>query len=311
MKHYILPIIIPTILLSNENSSLDKILANIDETVNFININLNNYSKNLDEFLTNQYDESIYDRSYIKFENSFEYDKYGDFSYTPKFTLRLKLPKLQKRFSLEIDNTENSINQNINENNIDIDSNEKVKFKDDNYSIGLIYNRISKDINLSFKSGVKVSANSFVYIKTSAFKTVNINENSEILIKDEIRFSDRYKIDNSFIINYNYIFNEKYQFSNYNEYFFNSIKKDDEIYNSIRLTDKINDKRYLNYVFSIYSNNINSELEIKDYTLYLSHRKYIKNWLYFDVIPSLTFQQIYDYNVNPGIKFNLGIISKK
>lgn len=305
MKKFVYSLILPTFLLSNEGSLLDNTLYKFDDTIKSLHENINIYSKNIDEFLTNKYDNSIYNQSFIRFENSFDYSKYENFNYNPTFSLRIKLPKLQERFSLEIDNTDNTIEQNSN------DSNEKLNYKDDNYNIGLIYNRLSRGINLSFKTGVKLSTEPFFFIKTSAYKQFEIDDQSSILFKDEIRLSDRYNLDNSFIINYAYMINENYTFSNYNEYFINSIKKDDEIYNSLRLTNKINDKEYLNYVFSTTSNNIDSELEIKEYKLYLSYRRYMKQWLYFDVVPSMAFQEVYNYKINPGIKFNLGLFIGK
>lgn len=305
MKKLVYSLILPTFLLSNEGSLLDNTLDKFDDTIKSLHENINIYSKNIDEFLTNKYDNSIYNQSFIRFENSFDYSKYENFNYNPTFSLRIKLPKLQERFSLEIDNTDNTIEQNSN------DSNEKLNYKDDNYNIGLIYNRLSRGINLSFKTGVKLSTEPFVFIKTSAYKQFEIDDQSSILFKDEIRLSDRYNLDNSFIINYAYMINENYTFSNYNEYFINSIKKDDEIYNSLRLTNKINDKEYLNYVFSTTSNNIDSELEIKEYKLYWSYRRYMKQWLYFDVVPSMAFQEVYNYKINPGVKFNLGLFIGK
>ena len=86
--------------------------------------------------------------------------------------------------------------------------------------------------------------------------------------------------------------------------------KDNNIYNSLRLSQKLDDKRYLNYLASIDSNDQNSNLKIKEYHTYVSYRKYIRKWLYYDIVPSISWSRNNDFEKELAIKVGFGVLIK-
>jgi len=110
---------------------------------------------------------------------------------------------------------------------------------------------------------------------------------------------------------YNYKINSQYMFSNYNEYYINSKIKNDNIYSSLRINQKLTKKSYINYVTSIDINDEESNLQTKKYKTYISYRKYIRRWLYYDIVPYIEWERDNNFNEKLGLKVNLGILISK
>ena len=288
-----------------ENKYISNTFKYLEKNIQLLHSKINIYSKNIDEFISNEYDNLQYNDSYIVFENTFSTDKFERFKYEPNFILRIRMPKLEKKVSFEIDNIDDKILEDK------VRLNEKLSYKDDRFNIGFIYNELNRNVDYSIKSGIKLTTKPFIFIKGSIKKPHYINDKNLISFKNEIRYTNRYKLDNFFSIAYTNYIDLYYTFSNFNEYFYNHETKDDIFYNSIRLKEKMNNKEYLHYIFSTNSNNIDTSLKIKEYNIYSIYKKYLTKWLYFGVIPSIKFQYEYDYKMNPGIQIKLGLEIKK
>ncbi len=314
MKPLLAIIITPILLFSssidkktiNDNdtfliNTLDKIETNLE----YIHKKLNSSSKYLDEFITNDKSQKVYYGSYIRIENSIEKKESKSIEFEPNIDIRIYLPKLKEKLSLTIDNNENRINQQYE------DSNENTNYTDNDYNIGLLYNTIKKDINLKFKLGVKASTSPYIYAKAEAKKVFEINSKNNITIEEKIKYSNRYKLDNYTSLQYKYNINKTIDLFNHNEYYINSDIKNDNLYNSLRLYQVLNDKKYLNYVTSIKSNDYESNFQIKEYRSYISYRSYIRKWLYYDLVPSISWERDNDFNKKLAFRFNLGILISK
>ena len=315
MKPILLLIIIHTLLLSFHNheinqynkneSNLEKTLDKVENKLKIVYDKLNISSKNIDEFITKEYDNTIYTNSYIRFETSIEKRESNSVKIKPNIDIRIKLPKLKDKLSLTFNNNDNKINPNYQ------DSNEKINYKDDDYNVGILYNIIKRDINLKFRVGAKISFNPYLYVKAEAKKKFDLNQNNNLILEQKVKYSDKYEIDNYSSIRYNYKINKNYLFSNFNEYYINSKINDNNLYNSFRINHIISNDSYLNYVTSVDSNDDNSTFQTKRYGVYVSYRKYIRKWLYYDLLPNIQWKRDNDFNTNTGIKINIGIIIKK
>ncbi len=98
---------------------------------------------------------------------------------------------------------------------------------------------------------------------------------------------------------------------NYNEYFINSKKEINNIYNSLRLNQTISKNKYINYVAAIDSNDDESNFQIKEYKSYISYRSYIRKWLYYDLVPSISWERENDFEEKLAIRISLGVLIAK
>ena len=293
------------ILAEDKNDNLNIFLDSIENKISLIHKKINESSKYVDEFITNESNEDIYKHSYIRFENTLEKKESKSLDFEQNLDIRIHLPKLRNKLSITIDNNDTLVDKEYE------DSNEKLKHsRNDDYNIGLLYNTIKNDINLKLRLGVKASSNPYLYIKSEAKKEFELSENDSIELEEKLKYSDKFRLDNYSIIHYKHNINEYLDFFNYNEYYINSEIKDNNIYNSLRLSQKLDDKRYLNYLASIDSNDQNSNLKIKEYHTYVSYRKYIRKWLYYDIVPSISWSRNNDFEKELAIKVGFGVLIK-
>lgn len=286
----------------NFNNSLDIIEKNLKLTHN----KLNESSKFIDEYITNEEDDTIYTDSFIRIENSIEKIESKDVEYEPNIDIRLKLPKLKDKLLLTIDNNdEDRVNEEFQ------DSNEQITNKDDNYNIGLLYNTAKKNYNLKLKISLKTTTNPYLYTQGVISKNFKIDEKNSIFLQEKLRYSHKHKFDNYISFKYSHKIDENFSFHNFNEHHINSEEKNDNTHNSLRLHQKLSNKRYLNYVTAIESDDVDSSFKIKEYTAYISYREYIRKWLYFDIVPSLNWYREYDFDRDIGLKLNLGVLISK
>ncbi len=73
----------------------------------------------------------------------------------------------------------------------------------------------------------------------------------------------------------------------------------------------MSNKNYINYVVAIDSDDVDTNFKIKEYNTYISYRKYIRKWLYYDLIPSIKWQKSDNYKEEYGIKLRLGLLISK
>lgn len=288
-----------------DSSMLETTLLKVENGLKYIYDSLNTSSKYIDEFLTNKYDDTTYTQSYIRIEqSSFIYDR-EDFESNTNFDIRIRLPKLKEKLSITFDNNDGKNNE------IYQDSNEKNKQKDDNFNVGLLYNTIKNDYNLKFKVGVKNKKDSYIFTTASIQKIYKLDINNTITLEEKLKYAKANELENFTSADFVHTFNTNTYFSFFNEYYTNTKEKYDNLHSSIRYSKKLSDKKFINYVIASETNNQLSNFKIKEYEAYVSYRKYIKKWLYYDVIPSVKFEELDNFKEKPGIKFNLGILIAK
>lgn len=313
MKPILLLILISTLLFSldnknknlqNNHSMIENTLNSIENKLKIVHKKLNIASKSIDEFVTNEYTNDIYKDSYIQIETSIEKISGSDMEFKSDVDIRIRLPKLKEKLSITIDNIDDKISSSYQ------DSNENINKKEDDYNIGLLYRTIKQKAYLKFRVRLKMSNNPYIYTKAEAKKVFKLDEVSNLLIEQKLKYSHRDKFDSYSSFRYNYQINDIYLFSNYNRYYINSEKKNNEVYNSIRLNQKLHNSSYINYVNSVSSNDNESNFQVKEYKTYISYRKYIRKWLYYDIVPSVSWSRANDFKNKTGIKFNLGLLIK-
>ena len=319
MKKLILLMIIPFTLFAfhkyentqdehdhhTQRESLEETLTSAEPFLKSIYDNVNKLAKNVDEFISQDKTPMVYDDSYVHIEGSFYKAEGASSKFTGDIDIKLRLKKTKKRLRLVIDNNDNQVNDDFS------DHNETVTYKDDDYNIGLQYEAFKEYINFKARLGVKVSTNPYIFAKVTALKEFHLSQSSSIKIDQKFKYSERNKLDSTSTMSYIKDLDPIFTFINLNQYYINSEQKVDNLYNSLRINQKINERDYFNYVLSLESNNSDTSLREKVYRGYLVYRDFIKKWIYYDLIPETNFQHVNNFETEFAFRFNIGIIIGK
>ncbi len=283
---------------------IDRTLNKVENKLEYVYDKLNSSSKYVDELLTNEKDNQIYEDSYIRIEYFNKIQTKGDNDSELDVDIKFKLPKLKKKLSFQLTNTDDKINKKYS------DSNEKSINEDNKYSVGLLYDTFKNKYDLKFKTGIKLTSDPYLFVQAKAEKNFKLNFNSSILVKEKIRYSTKDKFDNNTSFEYKYNYNSKIHISNFFEYHINSEDKINNYYSSIRLNKTPSKSKYINYVAS-YSSTYDSSYRTNQYRVYSSYRKYIRKWLYYDLVPEIQWNRSNDFDENYILKINLGVLIAK
>ena len=265
------------------------------------------FSTNIDNYLSDTPDNKIYNnQTYVHLEQSYEKNQGKSIDGATKFRLRLKLPKLEEKYNLEIWNTKDNSDKS-NDLRIDDPKNNQ------GVNAGISYAKKLKEyLNFTSGLGIKINLNRFEpFAKAAISKQINTSYDWIVDLSERIYISDKNGFDTTSSFEIYKIYNEVYKISTYNEYYWNEQIRNDNIYNSLRLYQELSEKTYLSYVISTTSNNNDSDMQVKTYQAYVSYRYYIKKWIYYDIIPKFSRERVNDFDSNFGIQINFGMFFGK
>ena len=284
---------------------LEETLNSAEPTLKYIYNTVNSVAKSVDEFLSNDYSDEKYYDSYIHIETSMKKIEGYSTDFDANVDIRIKLKKTSKKYRLVINNSDDNVSDEFK------DHNETVPFEDDDYNIGIEYQSFKKYINFKSNLGIKASTNPYIYIKASASKEFKLSKRSSYEIEQKLRYSDRFELDSTTSLAYHKKLDDTYTFVNQNKYFINSKEQVDNIYNSLRINQQLNQRDYINYVAALNSNNDESNFQDKRYRAYISYRKFLKKWMYYDLIPEVSFNRDDNFEERYGFTVNIGILIDK
>ncbi|WP_298751777.1 hypothetical protein [uncultured Arcobacter sp.] len=289
---------------SQENTSIVNKMLNSTETyLKYTYDKLNQYSKVLDETLTDEKSSYKYENSSIHIETYYNNTQTKGNTSGVTFNVKVRLPQLKEKLKLVIENDDNKIGKEYEDNN------ESVPYKDDKSSLALEYDKYKKYYNLRTKAGVKL--NSFVFINSSVSKEFDLTNSWNFVAQEKIELNNKNNFENSTTLSLKKHINNQLRFINTNQYYWNKKASDNNIYNSLRLTHILSSKNTLNYVTSISSNDNQTNFKTKNYDAYISYKHYIRKWLYYDIVPSLYGEREDNFKMRYAFKFRLGIVIGK
>ena len=289
----------------NDELTLEKTLTKAEPALGYVYKTVNNITKSIDQFLSNDYTPAEYTDSYINIETSLRNEKGNNSKFNSNIDVRLKLKKINDKYKIIINNNENKTSEKFEE------KEEKVPYKDDNVNIGIQYESLKKYLAFKSSIGIKAISSPYIYLKGSIEKSYNLSENSKINLKEQIKYSDRFDFDYTTTIQYDKYMTQNITFIIHNEYFINSKNKIDNLYNSIRVNQILNSDEYINYVLGQNSNNNITNFKNKNIKSYISYRKFIKKWFYYDLVPEVNFINQNNYNEQYAFTLNVGILIGK
>ena len=274
----------------------------------YLHKRLTSYATDIDNFLSNEPNSKVYTNpSYIHIKFSTEKVEGDKLETKATVKVRLKLPKLKNKYRIEFGNKK-EINDKSNDIRVDeLDTNE-------DYHFGISYIDNLKDyLSISAGAGVRVKLDEFdPYIRLKASRDFAYYGNWKGEFIQEFYYSHKNNLEATSSYEVFKVFSKKLKFSNYNEYYWTKEEENDNnFYNSIRLYQNISKKNYLSYVVSASTNDENGNLKVENYQTYVSYRHYIKEWLYYEVIPRIIWERDNDFDEKFALRFNLGMFVGK
>ena len=303
-KLFILPLLTYTCLNAQDTiSKLESILSETEPYREVIHSSAVNISSTIDNFSFNNENLKPYQDSYIFIELSSFYKDNLDFD--QRFKIRLKLPKLKEsyRFVLETDEIENHK-----------DYVENSKNSNNNINIGLNSSKFISDnqIKLNRTIGVKLRSSFDPFIKLEALKKLETNNELNYTISQIIKASAKKDFELFTNFNIDKEIKDNLSLHNHNQYYWQSKNKaNSEFYHSAFLNHHISSKNRLSYIVDTNIDNIDSNLQIKRYSLKAKYTHLLTKWIYIDLIPENYYKREDDFKSKYAIRANLGIFFNK
>ena len=296
---------------SKDPSLLEQTLHQGVTFRHYVSKKFTKFSNGVDNFLSNENNEKFEEnRSFVHFQYAIEKIKNQKTNNNFNVSLRIRVPQAKKKYRLELgslDKTNNESQEELNDARIDDVS------KTEDFAAGIGYvNQLKDYLDFSSGIGVRLKFDEFdPYIKAKAIREIMITPdwNSNLIQKFYLFNKRGLESTTSYEIFKTY--SETFRFSNYNEFFWREQDRDDSFYNSLRLYQTLSQKDHLSYVTSASTNNVDSNMQVKNYQVYVSYRHYYKRWFYYDVVPKYIWQREDDFNPKYAIRFNIGMFLGK
>lgn len=314
-KTLILSFFILSNIHAQEANFLEKLIESTNDYRKTFHQSAINISSSIDGyFIEKELKNSNYDTSFIHIELSSFSNENHSLKFDQKIRLRLKLPKLKDQFRIELESDE------IRQSNDNIEDHTQNQ-RNENYNLALAYYKnLKNNIDLNTKLGIRLRHKLDPFLRINLKKTWNINEEFEYTLSQRLNQSVIKKLESTTYLRLDKKLNDTFSIHNYYEHYWHSMNDQyNEVYTSIYLQQKLSSKAELTYTINSSINNINDEIENqktelrpKRYALNLRYRKYLKSWLYYDIIPEVHYNEENNFSKdNYAARFNLGIYFNK
>jgi len=300
-------IFILTILLSNiyaqSNMELFEMLH--DELCSV----LVNTSNSIDNYFVEDNSSSLKSTTNAKFSTSIAMEGNQKFEKDVRLRLRLNLPKIQKnlRIIFEDDNYDNNLYDRTTLNN--------EKLRDKSYFLRLDYLKfVKKKFNLALGLGLRVRQRKLVpYLNFRSRYDIFKNEMFKSLFRNRFRYYSDGEIEDILEFKNLYIFDNSLYTTLQNKLSYSNKDSYETVYHDLSLIKELSDKKKLSVGIGIRSELVN----FKHYNIayYHVHTRYhylfYKNWLYYQVAPSILWRESNNFDVSYRLMLNFGILFKK
>ncbi len=293
-------------IVKAETSYLEDIIESTNKYRKSMHNTLIGTAKGIDNFFDDS-ERKIegYSNTYGLIQLSAFYNQSNGIHFDQKVSIKLKLPKLKRKFKLLLESDE------IREN---IDFTEKhTTNNNDNFNLSLLYeNYFGDDIDSKTKAGIKLGSTLNPFIKSEIKKVIKDVRGIDYTFSQALKQSVEDKLESTSYIRLDKYLTDIYTVHNYNEYYWQSSKsKDSELYSSIYLNQKLSAKNHISYTLGTNMNNIDSNLKIKRYSATISFRHWLRKWIYIDTIPENYYSEDQDFKPKYSVKVNLGMYINK
>lgn len=288
-----------------EHSFTNQLLNSTEHHLKHVYDYVNAFSKSLDETLTGEKSPYKYENSYVRLETYYDYKESKDNETGINLRVKLRLPQLKERLNLVFENDDDKVGQAYE------DSNEKVAYKDDSFSLALEYDKFKQYYNLNFKSGAKLKSNPYVFINAKISKKYDLSSTWSFDMEEKLELNTRNDLENTTSLYFTKRISNRLNFVQFNQYYWDLKHEDNNTHNSVRLSHKLSQKNSFNYVTSVASNDNDTHFQTKQYDAYVAYKHYIRKWLYYDLVPGLYWEREDNFQTQYAFRINIGIIAGK
>jgi hypothetical protein len=240
--------------------------------------------------------------------NSFAIESHQGFEKDIRLRLRLSLPKIQKNLRLVF---EDETNDNTLYDSTKL-SNEHLEEK--NYYLRLEYFKfVKKSLNMAFAGGVRIrDAHLVPYANIRSRYSLYDKGKLESELYNRFRYYTDGEIEDAFEFNSKYSINSSLEVFFRNQLSYSNKEEFQTLINDIAWIKTLNDKEQVGAGFGLVSRVKNFKKSDTDYVHFhvLFHHIFYKDWMYYQVAPSVLwresneFKTSYRYMMNFGILFN-------
>jgi len=277
---------------AGQDSILDRHKQAMDSRVQ-------NASQWVDSFFNDPDYEAEVATTQIRIRPELFYRKEQDLKPRMRASVKLSLPNLGHRVSLFAGN---AAREDDRDEGTD-DTNEKSV-------IGLqFFGKELKNWHSSFTAGLKFNSVAF-------FTGPRLRYANDLTEKDSYRFTQEvlWQTDNNWHVrsrlDFNHYFNDKYLFRQTFDGLWREERRNKEGYRtrvSSFMTQRLNDRAGLQYEFTTILHQ-RPHSHVDRYTLALRFRRQTaRDWLYYEIVPQVSWEDQYNFKANPGIRLRLEI----
>ncbi len=267
-----------------------------------------NTSNSIDDYFIEDDNNSLSSTTYAEFSTSFAKESYLDREKDVRFRLRVNLPKIQKKLRLvfEDENSDNLLYDGTALNNQDL--------QDKRYYLRLEYFTYLKEtFHLQLGGGVRFRKRNLVpYLNINAkYELYNANKHRSQLLNRFRYYSDG-EIENNFEFNSLYTFFDNFYLTFNNNLYHSTNNTFLTLFDDFSFVYFFNEKQQVNFGLGISSNLQRFEKSnVNYYYLHSSYRDiFYKDWVYYELSPSILKRSINDFKTSYRFLINFGIYFK-
>ena len=243
------------------------------------------------------------------FSTSFAMENHQKMEKDIRFRLRLNLPKIQKNLRLifEDENNENTLYDGTTLTDTHLDNKR--------YYLGLEYFNFMRDkLNMVAGAGVRIRQRMLVpyFNLRSRYKAYH-NEGLKSEFYNRFRFYSDGEIENVFEFDSVYHINPSFYATWRNQLRYDNQEPFESMTSDLSLIKVLKEKTQMSMGLGIINHLKNfKNLNVEYYHLHtLYHHVFYKNWIYYQVAPSLLWRESNDFEVSYRFMVNLGILFNK
>ena len=238
--------------------------------------------------------------------NSFAIENHQNFEKDIRLRLRLSLPKIQKNLRLvfEDETHDNSLYDSTKL------TNEHLETK--KYYLRLEYLKVAKKkLNMAFAGGVRIRNSNLVpYLNIRSNYDLYKDEYTKSELYNRFRFYTDGEIEDAFEFNVKHKIDDKLNFFCRNQLSYSNKENSETLINDISWIKRLNEKEQVGLGFGVVSQLKNFKNPETDYIHLhaLFHHVFYKDWMYYQVAPSILGRESNDFKISYRYMMNFGIL---
>ena len=238
--------------------------------------------------------------------NSFAMENRQSFEKDIRLRLRLSLPKIQKNLRLifEDESNDDTLYDSTKLTNQHLD--------DKKYYLSLEYFKfVKKKLNMAVAAGVRIRHSNLVpYLNLRSHYDVYQKNSINSELYNRLRYYSDGEVENAFEFNNKYTVDDAVDFFWRNQLSYSNKEEFQTLINDVSWMKTINYKEQVGIGFGVVSQLKNFKNLNVDYAHIhgLFHHIFYKNWIYYQIAPSLLWRKSNDFKISYRYMMNFGVL---